>query len=148
MSIDWREDMATGIENIDNQHKEIFARFALFSDACSDGRGGDELLTLVKFLAEYTAKHFREEEETLVGAEYPQLAAQMKAHASFLDDFIRLRGLVDEHPPGLEIILNEKRAMIQRLINHICHMDRAFAAFLTSTRHQPLTPIPPEPVRN
>jgi len=140
MSLDWQEDMATGIEVVDNQHKEIFARFTLFSQACSDGRGGDELLTLVKFLSEYTAEHFREEEETMDSAGYPQLAAQKKAHAAFLDDFNRLRGLVDEKSPSLEIILNEKRVMIQWLINHICRMDRAFADFLIPNRHQPLSP--------
>jgi hemerythrin len=137
MSLDWQEDLATGIENIDNQHREIFARFALFSAACSDGKGGDELLRLMNFLSEYTVEHIRDEEEAMSAAEYPRLAEQEKEHAAFLDGFVRLRKLVEENGPSQEIILNEKRAMIRWLINHICHVDRAFADFLTATRHQP-----------
>lgn len=139
MSIYWQEDLATGIESIDNQHKEIFSRFALFSSACSDGSGEDELLNLIEFLVDYTAKHFREEEETMAGAEYPQLAAQEKAHTAFLDDFNRIRELVKENGPNLDNILEEKRAMIRWLINHISHMDRAFADFLATTRRLPNT---------
>jgi len=140
VSIDWQEDLATGIESIDNQHKEIFARFTLFSEACSEGFAGDELLNLVEFLAEYTVEHFRDEEKIMAGAEYPQLAEQEKAHAAFLDDFGLLRQLVEENGPSLENILNEKRSMIRWLINHICHMDRKFADFITTARRQPPTP--------
>ena len=38
MSIEWQEDIATGIESIDNQHREIFSRFALFSLPAPTGR--------------------------------------------------------------------------------------------------------------
>jgi hemerythrin len=137
MGIEWQDDMATGIEGIDNQHREIFARFALFSDACSDGSGADELLRLLDFLAEYTAQHFLEEQEAMADADYPLLGAQEKAHQTFKDDFCRLRELVGKEGPGLETTLNEKRTMIRWLINHICHMDKAFADFLTANRTAP-----------
>jgi hemerythrin len=135
MSIEWQESLATGIETIDSQHKEIFVRFALFSSACSEGLGDVELLRLLAFLSEYTAVHFREEEEAMSDAGYPELAVQKESHVAFLADFGRLKELVEEKGPDLETILNEKRIMIRWLINHICHLDKAFADFITSLPH-------------
>jgi hemerythrin len=132
MGIEWQEDLATGIEGIDNQHREIFARFALFSTACSDGQASEEMLRLLDFLADYTAVHFREEQQAMADAEYPQLAEQEKAHGGFLAEFARLRELVEGNDPSLEAILNGKRTMVRWLINHISHMDKAFADFLTA----------------
>ena len=90
------------------------------------------MLSLLEFLKGYTAEHFREEEKLMSGVDYPRLAAQEKAHAAFIEDFVRLKGLVDEYGPSLENMLSEKRSMIQWLINHIRHMDREFAAYLVS----------------
>jgi hypothetical protein len=36
MAINWQEDLATGVEIIDSQHKGIFARFVTFTTACND----------------------------------------------------------------------------------------------------------------
>jgi hemerythrin len=135
MSIEWKEDLVTGLESIDNQHREIFARFSLFSDACSDGRGGDELLNLVDFLSVYTVEHFRDEEKTMDDVDYPRLASHEKEHAVFLEEFGRFKEIIEEKGPSLENILNKKRAMIRWLINHIGQMDRAFADFIRTTRH-------------
>jgi hemerythrin len=141
MCIEWEDDLATGIDKIDNQHRVIFTRFAQFSSACVEGVAGDELVRLFKFLEGYTAVHFREEVEAMAGAKYPQIAAQETAHAAFLEEFARLRGLVEENGPVIENILNAKRAMIQWLINHIRHMDKAFADYLLATTRLP----PPAP---
>jgi len=94
-------------------------------------------LGLIDFLAGYTAEHFRDEEAAMAGAGFPQLVEQEQAHAAFLDDFVRLRRLVEENGPSQEIILNNKRIMVRWLINHIRHMDRGFADFLAATRLQP-----------
>ncbi len=132
MSIDWQEDLSTGIESIDSQHKEIFARFAVFSDACADETAGVELLRLLDFLSEYTLKHFQDEEKAMADAEYPRLGEQEKAHTDFVSELGRFKTLVEINGPSMELVLNEKRAMIQWLIHHIRNMDRAFAEFLSS----------------
>jgi hemerythrin len=137
MSLDWHEDLATGIEGIDTQHREIFARFALFSGACSDGKGGDELLNLIAFLTDYTAKHFHDEEQAMASAAYPELPAQQKAHADFLADFSRLKRLVEQQGASQEQVLAEKRTMVRWLVNHINHMDKAFAGYCATLLLQP-----------
>ena len=47
MVIVWKEELATGNEEIDNQHKEMFRRFNDFQSACKQGKGQDELSNLL-----------------------------------------------------------------------------------------------------
>ena len=37
MYIEWRDDLLTGVDEIDWQHKELFVRFNLLLDACQKG---------------------------------------------------------------------------------------------------------------
>lgn len=134
MSLEWQEVLVTGIESIDNQHREIFERFATFSAACSEGTASEELLNLLAFLATYTVNHFLEEEESMAAVDYPELLAQKEAHDTFIADLGRLKQFVDEGGPCLELVLTEKRTMIRWLINHISHLDRAYADYMSGDR--------------
>ncbi len=130
MSIQWDEELATGIDAIDEQHREIFARFAAFSSACGDGSGKDELARLVLFLEDYANRHFKDEEEALAKAEYSDLSLQRTAHRNFSENVAELRRKVDEHEPDMPEITEMKRMLIRWLIQHIKHQDMAFVAFL------------------
>src|SRR5512146_1737146 len=111
MPIQWEEELATGIDAIDEQHKEIFARFAVFSSACGDGGGKDELARLMLFLEEYTNRHFEDEEEALAKAEYPDLSLQRTAHRNFSENVAELRRKVDEREPDMAEIMEMKRML-------------------------------------
>jgi hemerythrin len=130
MSIEWQEELATGIAAIDEQHKEIFARFAAFSTACSDGGGKEELAGLVHFLEEYANGHFRDEEKAMLDAEYEGLHVQQQAHRFFTGNVAELKRKVGENAPNMPEILELKRLLIRWLIQHIKQIDMAFADFL------------------
>ncbi|HTP66936.1 MAG TPA: bacteriohemerythrin [Geobacteraceae bacterium] len=132
MSIQWQEELATGIDAIDKQHKGIFARFAAFSEACSDGDAKEEMVNLLLFLEDYTLNHFRDEEKALQEAKYPELSAQQKAHAIFAGNISELRAKVGEQEPNMPEILEMKRLLIRWLIQHIKHEDMAYTDFLKS----------------
>ena len=42
MSIEWSNSLATGVTEIDDQHREIFNRVNRLSEACSEGKGKEE----------------------------------------------------------------------------------------------------------
>ncbi len=130
MSIEWQEELATGITAIDEQHREIFARFSAFSSACNNGDAKEELTRLAQFLEDYTIGHFRNEEKAMLDADYPELSAQQKAHGFFTDGIAKLKAKLCEHEPDITEILEMKRFLIRWLIQHIKHLDMALAAFL------------------
>jgi hemerythrin len=130
MSIDWQEELATGIEQIDTQHKEIFARFAAFSTACDAGCTKEELKSLVEFLEDYTRNHFGDEEKSMREADYPDLAIQQKYHKMYLGEIAELKRKVHGNEPDMADIMDMKRLLIRWLIQHIRHLDKDFADFL------------------
>jgi hemerythrin len=133
MTIEWQEELATGIEHIDAQHKEIFARFAAFSSACTTGCAKEELTNLFVFLEHYTRDHFSDEETSMEEAGYPGLSFQQENHAEFLDDIAELKRKIVDKEPDMAEILEVKRLLIRWLIHHIKHLDMSFADFLKAS---------------
>ncbi|PKN59740.1 MAG: hypothetical protein CVU53_06670 [Deltaproteobacteria bacterium HGW-Deltaproteobacteria-11] len=133
MPIEWQEELATGIEHIDSQHKEIFARFAAFSSACTTGCAQEELTNLIDFLERYTRDHFSDEETSMREAGYPGLPIQQENHAEFLDDIAGLKRKIVDKEPDMAEILEVKRLLIRWLIHHIKHLDMSFADFLKAS---------------
>ena len=66
MAIQWNEELATGVLEIDNQHKEIFARINRLLEASSQGKGKQEVGRMIDFLGDYVISHFEGSTSTLV----------------------------------------------------------------------------------
>lgn len=130
MAIEWQEDLATGIELIDEQHKGIFARFTEFKKACDEGCTMEDIVKLLRYLEDYTRDHFRAEEEALQKAGYLELSAQQEAHKMFLNDIDELKRKIGEDRPAMPEILEMKRLLIRWLIQHIRHLDMAYVDLL------------------
>lgn len=71
MTIGWRDDLLTGVAEVDDQHKELFRRFGELLTACNQGKGGEEVLRLISFLDDYVVKHFTAEERIMRQHGYP-----------------------------------------------------------------------------
>ena len=130
MSLAWDESLATGISEIDEQHREIFSRFAAFSEACGSGEGESGLLELVEFLEDYTAKHFEYEERAMRRSEFPDMARHQEEHRTFLADFNHLKSKLAAPEKSREALILAERVMIKWLIIHIGHYDKALAEHL------------------
>ena len=52
MAIEWTKDLETGVALIDEQHKELFDRVNKLLAASSQGRGKEEVGSLLGFLEE------------------------------------------------------------------------------------------------
>lgn len=133
MALDWQDELATGIDIIDAQHKGIFERFAAFETACDDGSANDEFVKLMDFLADYTRDHFRDEENALLKVQYPGLSIQQENHKMFLNEIAELKHKVGEKEPDMPEILKMKRLLIRWLIQHVKHLDMAYVDFLKGT---------------
>jgi hemerythrin len=130
MGIEWLDDLATGIEHIDEQHRGIFSRFAEFKTACDEGRAQEDIVKLLLFLEDYTRDHFRDEEEALQEAGYSKISVQQEAHKMFLNEIADLKRKIGEDGPAMQEILEMKRLLIRWLIQHIKHLDMAYVDLL------------------
>ena len=119
----WNEELETGIDVIDQQHKrivELINQLNLVSKGKADGNVGDVLAELV----DYTLSHFVFEEELMEEAGYPFSKAHKRVHDIFT---ARVNEYKMRFDAG-EDVTDALRDMLSRwLFNHIKGDDKAYA---------------------
>lgn len=102
--------MATGVQEVDEQHKELIRHFNEFHEAMTNGKVQSTAISLLSFLAEYTETHFTCEEACMNRYKCPAAATNLAAHNS-------LRKQIAE-------LINELRQESGRNLLHICSFSR------------------------
>jgi hemerythrin-like metal-binding protein len=64
-TIQWDQSMATGLDTVDAQHKQLIAWLNDLMEAISQGRARSEIQGLLAKLGAYSAFHFGHEEECM-----------------------------------------------------------------------------------
>jgi len=130
MAILWTEDLAVGVDKIDDQHKELFRRVQGLLDACKAGRGKDAVVDTIHFLESYVIEHFSAEENLQREVAYPEYLNHKAVHDKFLEDVAALRKSLDEEGPGLSTIATTNTMVVDWLINHIKRMDKKLGEYI------------------
>jgi hemerythrin len=140
VAIEWSPRLAVGVESIDTQHRELFARVNRLLGAMAARDSAAELERLVRFLEDYVRTHFGDEERLMRQHAYPGLEHHRRLHASFTDDLQRAAGELARTGPtsALSIRLNDRAC--GWLMAHVAGADRAFAGFLAGRRAPAGTP--------
>lgn len=122
-------DYLTGIELIDNEHRQLFALVndvhTLVHDEFIFDKY-DEIMRILTELRNYTEMHFHDEEAYMEQINYAGLEAQRHAHNAFIEK------LVDINFEELENLDNNQQEYLQDvldflakwLVNHILKMDK------------------------
>jgi len=132
MSVFWTSDLETGVETIDNQHKELISRINALFTACSQGKGKEEVVKIMGFLGDYVVFHFGEEEKYMENLGYPAYSSHKKEHQGFINNFSELREKMGQDGPTVEVVVRANKLLIDWLINHIKRVDKEFANFMKS----------------
>ncbi|WP_224982205.1 bacteriohemerythrin [Geomonas agri] len=130
MNIEWTSDLAIGVTEIDEQHKEIFRRFDRLLTACNEGKGNEEVLKLLVFLEDYVKEHFAAEEKLQKGSDYPDYPAHKAQHVAFINDVDKLTRSFRDEGATLPLVIQTNRTLANWLIQHIKKVDTAFAKYL------------------
>lgn len=130
MAIQWTEALATGVDTIDEQHKELIVRVNNLLEACQQGKGKLIMAGLLNFLADYAVRHFAEEEKYMQTYDYPGYEAHKAQHEKFISDFGLLKNKFDAQGAGVNLVLVTNRTIVDWLVNHINNTDKALGAFL------------------
>lgn len=133
MPREWAPDLAVGVFEIDSQHKELFKRINSLLDAMKQGKGNAEVGNTLKFLEDYTVKHFTTEENTMLKHNYAGYQAQKAAHERFIKELSDLKkSFQASTSANLEVLLKVQRQTSDWLINHISNMDKDIGRFLNT----------------
>ena len=83
MLIEFSDNLLTGNNTIDTQHRELIGRIAAFVSSCEEGDGKMKAIKMLDYLAEYTEFHFSEEEKLQQEVSYPGFKEHKEKHEEF-----------------------------------------------------------------
>lgn len=135
MKIMWTSDLATGIDIIDAQHRELFDRVNRLLEACVSRRGAEEVLATLRFLENYVIEHFGMEEEVMRMSGYEGLEQHRGLHADFRSTISGLVSEVETNGTGLNMVVQVNRLVVDWLNQHVRKADRAAAAAIRDWNH-------------
>jgi hemerythrin len=134
MGIKWRDSLAIGVEEIDNQHKELLQHFDRLLTACEEGKGILELKNLLNFLDGYVRTHFNDEEALQQLWHYPGYEAHRKEHESFVERIKKLQLEIEAEGVAVYHVIETNNLLFKWLINHISRVDKELGRFLKTAR--------------
>ena len=132
MAFTWQDQYATGNKQIDEQHKQLFKAVNDLISACSSGQGRDKLDPTIKFLVDYTTKHFADEEKLQQQYQYPDYNNHKKLHENFKKTALELTKQLKEEGASTVLVGKVNSTIGNWLINHIQREDKKVADHILS----------------
>lgn len=108
----WDEDLATGVEEIDNQHAEMLTRIKDFLNSATSLTPQElhiEGTEFLYFLIHYAKDHLKDEEQLMEQSNYSGKEAHLAQHREY-----------NMHIDALELIHKEE-GISQRFIDHLAN---------------------------
>lgn len=135
----------TGIELVDNEHKQLFAIIREVNDLIHEELlhdKYDEIMRLLAELRQYTEFHFSDEEALMEQISYPGFEAQKRAHSAFVErlveiDLSELDAMDDNQQ---EYLINLIDFLLAWLSNHILGSDKKIGDYIR-TQHLSATDV-------
>jgi len=122
MLIQWTEKYATGVEEIDDQHREIFNQLNRLHDAITSGLGKEVIGDILDFAHEYASSHFAFEEQCMEKYQCPVAKKNKEAHKQFISSIEEIQHHVaqDHDEASVLELYHDLKEWIQ---SHILKVD-------------------------
>jgi hemerythrin len=127
--VNWSEIYHTGIELIDDQHKELVDLTNQLFKACIDGEGRKIFKDIMAQMVTYVRFHFSAEIKLLEKVNYPDVLEHKKQH----DDLIKsILEAVQNYDSGKIFTPNTfVRTLKDWVFTHIAVSDKIYSAYVT-----------------
>ncbi|RPH39685.1 MAG: hypothetical protein EHM86_07145 [Desulfobulbaceae bacterium] len=128
ISIHWTPDLAVGITEIDDQHRQLFSLLADFYTNLQKGAGRDVLAKMLEDLMTYAGQHFIAEEAYL--KDHPDLAQHRQQHYSFIKQMNQFER--DYLLGNISLSVDMVKYVTNWLQGHISDIDKEFFSSMQS----------------
>ncbi len=132
-AVRWTDSLATGIEQIDTQHRELVGRIADLEEAIRVRQGSSKVVRTLGYLIEYAGFHFAEEESRMAACEYPGLEEHRDRHGEFRETLANLEQDFQEEGSSEMLASSIGTFLFNWLVNHIQTVDMRLGDFLRGT---------------
>jgi hemerythrin len=126
--------LLTGVDDIDAQHRELFARIGALLEASRNRRSREEVVRLLDFLGGFVIEHFSCEERTMEAAGYPKLEGHRQEHRQLVKELEVLRHELQSEGPTPLFVIRVGNRVTEWLREHVYRTDRLLCDFLKAGR--------------
>ncbi|MBU0622355.1 MAG: hemerythrin family protein [Gammaproteobacteria bacterium] len=122
----WMEEYAVGVDEIDEQHKGIIDLFTVINTAIAQREGWADLFFKLEKLREHARFHFAIEESLMRMHSYPKHAEHAEQHRHFLDKLDQLQMTTLSR----QVTMNTIDYLANWYPEHMKTLDRDFVRYL------------------
>ena len=126
MRYELTQDLLTGNQLIDSEHRQLFDAINALMDACAQGAGRTKINETVQFLNSYVNKHFGDEEKLQVQSKYPGYAAHKQFHDGYKRQLSQTTQALIAEGPTVKA-LGDLNRIVGVLVSHIRIEDKKLA---------------------
>ena len=132
--IQWRDEYATGLASVDEQHKKLIALMADLQVLLKEKSDNPRMGEIIKELVEYTRYHFKEEETIMRAHNYDQLDRHLDLHRQFANEIAQI---LVSLKAGKDLDLLSLFDLLRNwFINHILREDTKIAKFVIASQNR------------
>lgn len=128
----WTPELSVGVDEIDEQHRELLDRIDRLLRTIEDHHADDEIRRLLGFLETHVVLHFGTEEKLMVRTGYAGTRAHRDAHQRFLEDFSAIQAQFEAAGATPAMVQAVSSRVCGWLCDHIRSVDRGLGRFLKS----------------
>lgn len=140
--MEWKDTYNIGVDEVDSQHRQLADMVTRLETSLATDQESKELGNTLKFLVDYTKKHFAAEEDLMVSSGFPGLTQHKKLHKTLIQEvtgvLIGLKKGQALEPQKLITFLTEW------LVNHILEEDKQIGDFIGKSEQSKVTATPEE----
>ncbi len=125
----WSEKLSVGVPSIDNQHKKLVTLLNQLHDGMMNGKGKEVVGPVLRGLIDYTASHFKYEEQLFDKTTYPEAARHKKEHDDLVKRVLEIQQKYEQSGPGI-LTIQVMNFLKDWLTNHILGSDMRYSDHL------------------
>jgi hemerythrin-like metal-binding protein len=122
-TIQWDLTMSTGVDAVDNQHKQLIKWLNDLLEAMSLGRGRGEIQALLAKLGGYAVTHFGYEEDCMTKYHCPAAAQNAAEHQDFIATFSSFNEEFERDGATAHLVVRMESELLRWLVGHIKRTD-------------------------
>ena len=128
--IAWNDSYRLGDEKVDAQHRRIFEISGELVKSCIDGSDSLKLQNILQFLADYTVRHFYDEESLQLQCGYPEYEKHKQLHDEFKLTMAEIVRKFKKYGSSTELSRDVNLIILNWLVNHIIKEDQKIGEYL------------------
>lgn len=124
----WTHELATGVNELDSQHKQLINLINTLYRGMKNGHGRDVIQKILTELLDYTVYHFGTEEKYFDKFGYADTASHKRIHKQFTD---KVKQFAQQYSSGQADVSTDIMNFLRDwLVGHIKGTDKKYAPFM------------------